>query len=33
MRGQHIQVPRAIAAKPDPSRLAERYEEFRAAAG
>jgi len=31
MRGQRIQVPRAIAAKPDPSRLAERYEEFRAA--
>jgi hypothetical protein len=24
-------VPRAIAAKPDPSRLEERYEAFRAA--
>jgi len=33
MRGRHIQIPRTIAAKPDPSRLAERYEEFRAAAG
>lgn len=31
MRGLRIQVPRAIAAKPDPSRLEERYEEFRAA--
>ncbi|HYZ08132.1 MAG TPA: hypothetical protein VE709_05970, partial [Pseudonocardiaceae bacterium] len=26
MRGLRIQVPRAIAAKPDPSRLEERYE-------
>ena len=31
MRGLRIQVPRAIAAKPDPSRLEERYETFRAA--
>ncbi len=31
MRGQRIQVPRAVAAKPDPARLQERYEEFRAA--
>lgn len=31
MRGLRIQVPRAIAAKPDPSRLEERYEAFRAA--
>jgi len=26
-----LQVPRSIAAKPDPSRLQERYEEFSAA--
>ncbi len=31
MRGVRIRVPRAVAAKPDPSRLEERYAQFRAA--